>query len=63
MQLKQYFHKLIYICDFHREQTWKRWVKHGLPDIDQDALLSNLRAWAWARSATADESTSKDNHF
>ena len=36
---------------------------HGLSDVDQDTLLVYLRACAWAPSATADKSTSKDNHF
>ena len=32
-----------YICDFHREQCWERWVKerkHGLNSDDADTLLS-----------------------
>lgn len=42
---------LVYLCDFHREQAWTRWVhdrKHGLSSSDADALLSMLRACAWA---------------
>ena len=37
--------------------------KHGLSDVDQDALIVCLRACAWGPSATADESTLKDNLF
>ena len=36
----------VYICDFHREQCWERWVKerkHGLSTNDADTLLSFLR--------------------
>lgn len=36
----------VYICDFHREQCWERWVKerkHGLTTNDADILLSFLR--------------------
>lgn len=40
-----------YLCDFHREQAWERWVrdrKHGLNHADADTLLSLLRDCAWA---------------
>ena len=33
---------IVYICDFHREQAWTRWVhdrKHGLSRSDGDLLL------------------------
>ena len=42
---------VIYLCDFHREQTWERWVKdgkHGLTSAEADQLLAELRACAWA---------------
>ena len=42
---------VVYLCDFHREQAWTRWVhdrKHGLSASDGEALLSMLRACAWA---------------
>ena len=35
----------IYLCDFHREQAWERWVKdnkHGLSSDDGDTLLDLL---------------------
>ena len=38
----------IYICDFHREQCWERWVKHGLTDAEGAELLDLLRDCAWA---------------
>jgi len=41
----------IYLCDFHREQAWERWVKdgkHGLTSDEADQLLAELRACAWA---------------
>ena len=44
----------VYLCDFHREQAWERWVKdgsHGLNSAEQDWLLNQLRACAWAPSA------------
>lgn len=41
----------VYICDFHREQSWGRWVKdhkHGLTSDEGDELLDLLRSCAWA---------------
>ena len=41
----------VYICDFHREQSWGRWVKdhkHGLTTDEADELLDLLRGCAWA---------------
>ena len=41
----------VYLCDFHREQAWERWVKdrkHGLTSEEADELLAELRACAWA---------------
>lgn len=39
----------VFLCDFHREQAWERWVKdhkHGLSKQEQEELLSLLRACA-----------------
>ena len=36
----------MYLCDFHREQSWERWTKdrkHGLSSDDAEVLLSLLR--------------------
>ena len=36
----------VYLCEFHREQAWERWVKdkkHGLSDLQAAALLDLLR--------------------
>ena len=41
----------VYLCDFHREQAWDRWVrdrKHGLSQVEADELLTLLRACACA---------------
>jgi len=35
----------VYLCDFHREQAWERWVKdrkHGLSTSDAEWLLDQL---------------------
>jgi len=40
---------VVYLCDFHREQAWERWVKaskHGLTGDQPDILLDHLRAIA-----------------
>lgn len=42
---------IVYLCDFHREQAWDRWVrdhKHGLSPSEAEELLTFLRACAWA---------------
>ena len=36
----------LYLCEFHREQAWERWVKdrkHGLSEIQAATLLDLLR--------------------
>ena len=41
----------VYICDFHREQAWVRWVrdhKHGLTQEEGEQLLQLLRECAHA---------------
>ena len=46
----------VYICDFHREQCWERWVKdrkHGLASSEADTLLSFLRDIANSPSPTS----------
>ena len=47
---------IVYLCDFHREQAWTRWVKdhkHGLSTSEADTLLTLLRACAWASPGEA----------
>lgn len=41
----------VYLCDFHREQAWERWVKnskHGLTKEEGMSLLNLLRDCAGA---------------
>ena len=48
----------VYLCDFHREQSWERWVKnhqHGLTDDEASQLLVLLRDCAWASPCQDDE--------
>jgi len=59
---------VVYICDFHREQAWERWVKaykHGLCGDEADILLDHLRAIAWAPSVGSKNSTElpKYHHY
>ena len=54
-----------YLCDFHREQCWERWVKerkHGLSQSDAEALLVLLRDCAWAPIAS-ETGLSLDHHY
>ena len=42
----------VYICEFHRQQAWERWValaKHGVRSI-KDEVLARLRQIADART-------------
>ena len=51
----------VYLCDFHREQAWERWVKdhkHGLSQSEAEELLAFLRCCAWAPSLDGDDPTS-----
>ena len=46
---------IVYLCDFHREQAWLRWIrvsKHGCQKIEKD-LLPMLRSIA--RSTTENQ--------
>jgi len=45
----------VYICDFHREQSWERWTstsKHGVSDV-KDQVLAFLRRIAHAPTPAA----------
>ena len=56
----------VYLCDFHHEQAWERWIrdsKHGLSSGDAEWLLDHLRACAWTPSATSDENQPVDHHY
>ena len=56
----------VYLCDFHREQAWERWVKNGAHELstsEQDWLLSQLRACAWAPSADLNDNKLRDYHY
>ena len=48
----------VYLCDFHKEQSWERWVKdhkHGLTSEEGDLLLSFLRDITLAPSPVLDD--------
>lgn len=54
----------VYVCDFHREQAWTRWVhdrKSGLQREEGDELLSLLRECA--RAPSGSEAEGYDYHF
>lgn len=53
-----------YLCDFHREQSWERWVKdhkHGLSPDKSDTLPSLLRDTAQA--PPTDDNLPLDHHY
>ena len=46
----------VMICDFHREQSWERWVKKSEHDVEfeqQKELLSMMRSIAYSRDVLA----------
>ena len=45
----------LYLCDFHREQAWERWIKKKLSKDDGEMLLSLLRDCAGAPSCEEEE--------
>ena len=56
----------IYLCDFHREQCWERWVKdhnHNLTKDEADTLLFLLRECANAPSPKPTESFPQNHYF
>ena len=56
----------VYICDFHREQAWTRWTrdhKNGLSKHEQEQLLANLHACAWASSTEPTSGLPHDSHY
>ena len=55
----------VYLCDFHREQCWERWVKnhkHGLTDNEASELLDLLCDCAWAPPCR-DNGKQQDYHY
>jgi len=53
----------VYLCDFHREQAWERWVKdrkHGLSPVDGEVLLELLRKCATASPAVGVPAVDQD---
>ena len=47
--MSQLFQAHIYLCDFHREQSWEQWVKdhkHGLTKDEGESLLDLPRTCA-----------------
>lgn len=56
----------VYICDFHREQSWSRWAKdhkHGLTADERDELLDLLRSCAWAPPCLNTTEELPEDHF
>ena len=56
----------LYLCDFHREQSWERWIKNhqnGVSPDDQDTLLELLRSCAWAPPPDSSEGLPLDVNY
>lgn len=57
---------MVYLCDFHCEQAWERWVKdhnHNLTKDDASTLLSLLRECAHAPSPKPHEMLPPDHYY
>ena len=55
-----------YLCDFHREQCWERWVKvnkHGLSQVDAESLLTHLRKCAHAQPNTSNDGVPFNHNY
>jgi len=55
-----------FLCDFHREQAWERWVrdhKHGLTKEQGEELLQLLRACASEESSDPSSGYPVDHSF
>ena len=56
---------MVYICDFHREQCWEKWVrdhKHGLTKSEGDQLLDLLRDCTFAPPACSSDQAGDFNY-
>ena len=56
----------VYLCDFHREQAWERWVRdhhHRLSKDEGDELLQLLRECAHAPAPRPQEKLPQDHYF
>ena len=56
----------VFLCDFHREQAWERWVKdhkHGLTKDEHEQLFCLLRTCANASPShpQQDQASSNDS--
>ena len=56
----------VYLCDFHREQAWERWVKcrkYGLGTDQASELLQLLRACAHATPPNIEQDLPVDHNY
>ena len=56
----------VYLCDFHREQAWERWVRdhhHGLSKNEGDELLRLLRECAHAPAPRPQEQLPQNYYY
>ena len=56
----------VYLCNFHREQAWERWVwdhHHGLSKDERDELLQLLRECAQAPTPRPQDKLPNDHYY
>ena len=57
---------IVYLCDFHREQAWERWVRdhhHGLSKNEANELLRLLRECAHAPAPRPQEQLPQNYYY
>ena len=56
----------MYLCDFHREEAWERWVRdhhHKLSTDERDELLHLLRECAHDPTPRPQENLPQDHYY
>lgn len=53
--VSNYLEAFVYVCDFHREQTWERWLKANHNDVGKDKAEVLILLRSIARSKTVEE--------
>lgn len=55
VKLSIYLEAFVYLCDFHREQAWERWLKATHNEVGKDKAEVLILLRSIARSKTVEE--------
>lgn len=53
--VSNYLEAFVYLCDFHREQAWERWMKATHNEVGKDKAEVLILLQSIARSKTVEE--------